>query len=128
MPNSSQFHRFINGRMGEDAKKSCAYKAVQFLFEMSNSMYSNLDTYTGEQLTIFVERGDYLSTNQERDLVAMIALSIRSFPRNYIDSIIDSDWTCSETEKAVLKSAVQLFFDTAQANCTTLGNPQWLKD
>jgi hypothetical protein len=75
-----------------------------------------------------VDAKKYLTPAQERDLVALTALNVLAICNSDMEPIINQDPIASEKEKEVLKLAVKLFRDTAQATYNALGNPRWIDE
>jgi hypothetical protein len=128
MPNSNQFHSFIKEKTSSCNTQSAAYKVVHRLFANAEKMYRTLNFFTAENLSVFSESQKCLSPTQEHDLVALTALYVSDLLDSEIYQIIEQDSAVSDEEKAILKAAVGLFKDTAQAVHNALGNPRWIDE
>ena len=130
MPNTNQFHAFVKEKTAASDfnRQTIAYKAVYSLFQGASSLYKSLEFCTSERLPVFVDAKKYLSRAQEHDLVALTALHILAMVNSDVEQIVDQDPVVLEHEKSVLKAALKLFRDTAQATHNALGNPRWIDD
>ena len=126
-PRVNQLHSFLDGKLSVEGRKSASFYAVCHLFEAVEALYRTLGFYTNEQLAIFKTPGRYLTSMQEHDLMALTAHYTAAINTSWIYRIVNQDQTLSDTDKVVLKSALDLYKTTTDATCAALGSPQWLE-
>jgi len=128
MPNRSQLYTLTSGKLSESCRSGIAWKAVEYLFGISDNLYKTLDSLTSEHLSVFVDSGQYLSRSQEHDLLLLIATSVAQTETQTILAIIDQDITINDQERETLKMMVETFRETAKATLTALGPMCWINE
>lgn len=126
MPNRDQFYGLVKGKLSEDCQHSVAWKSVDHLFGTAQGLYRTLDVLTSEELSAFVESGQYLSYSQEHDLVLLIATCIANLEIHSVIDIIDQDSAITDQDREVFKMAVEMFRETATATLRALGQIRWM--
>ena len=127
-PNSSQLRDFLKDQtLSEAAQQSAAYRAVEHVFSVAESLWRALNFQTTENLAVFVDAGKYLTPTQEHDLVSLTASYIQALNSTSLNLIIADDSSITDEERAVLRSALKLFSETASATAIALGNPRWVE-
>jgi hypothetical protein len=114
-PNTNQFYSFIKDKLSEQGMQSPAGLAVRHLFQTAQSLYNSLETHAGKNLT----------STQEQDLVALTAKYVIELKTFEIQEIVNRDMSISEEDRFVLKSALELYINTAHTTTVILGMPRW---
>lgn len=126
-PHTNQLYSFIKDNLSEQGMQSPAGLAVRHLFQAAEALYSLLAFHTNEQLTVFVNAKQYLTPTQEHDLVALTAKYVTTLNTIEINQIVNRDTSISEEDRSVLKSALELYRNTANTSAISLGNPRWIE-
>jgi hypothetical protein len=126
-PTLNQLHPCLKGKLSNAGEQSPAYYAVYSLFESAEALYRTLDSHTSNSLAIFRDAGRYLTLQQEHDLMALTALYAAAINTQWLQRIVDQDSALTESDRAVLKSALELYKTTTEATCAALGVPTWLE-
>jgi hypothetical protein len=126
-PNTDQFHQLVKEQISIRGQQSLAYKLLLNLFQQAEALFHSLDFLTAESLSVFRESGQYLSPQQERDALALTAYYVTQLKTHLVHQQIQQDLSLSESERLSLTMALDTFRATAEANCTALGHPQWVR-
>lgn len=89
-------------------------------------MYKHLDSLTSESLTLF-DDADYLTETQEHDLVALTAVYVGNLRTQTIHDAVEQDTVLTDSEKVVLRAALENFRASAASATAALGNPRWVE-
>lgn len=127
-PSPDEFHRFTKDKLSESARQSISCKATANLFGTVQKLYNTLNHATSERLSVFVDSQTYLSQQQEHDLIALTALYSAQQNTQLAREIIEQDSATTDSEKALLLAAVELFVGSTASACAALGNPRWVED
>jgi hypothetical protein len=126
-PNTNQFYSFIKDKLSEQGMQSPAGLAVRHLFQAAEALYNSLAFHTSEQLAVFVHAGQYLTSAQEHDLIALTANYVAALNTFEIHEIVNRDLSISEDDRSLLKLALELYDNTAKTSSIALGNPRWIE-
>lgn len=126
-PNTHQFYSYIKDKLSDKGLQSPAGLAVRHIFQAAEAIYHSLAFLTNEQISVFVDAHKYLTPLQEHDLVSLTANYVALLSNDAIYQIVQCDETISEEDRATLKSALDLYSQTARATCIALGNPRWIE-
>ena len=126
-PRSHEFHQFTRGKLSEEATKGLSYRATASLFTTAAKLYGTLRNLTSEQLSVFARSKQYLSQQQEHDLMALTAQFTAQLDLQLVREIIAQDEATNEAEKALLLAAVELYKASATSSSSALGNPRWIE-
>ena len=127
-PSSNEFHNFTRNQLSDEAKQSFSYRATASLFATARKFYDSLKNMTSERLSVFVDSKQYLSQRQEHDLMALTALYTAQLDTQLVRDIIAQDDVTTESEKALLMAAVELYSVSAASSIAALGNPRWVEE
>jgi len=127
-PGSNEFYQFTQNKVSEAAQQSLSYKATGSLFETAHKLYDTLNSVTSSQLSVFVDSKTYLSQRQEHDLVALTTLYATQLDFPLVREIVEQDQVTTDSEKALLLAAIDLYIASAASACAALGNPRWVED
>ena len=127
-PGSDEFYRFTQDKVSEAAQQSLSYKATASLFRTAHKLYDTLNSVTSPQFSVFVDSQTYLSQRQEHDLVALTTLYATQLDLLLVREIVEQDQVTTDSEKALLLAAIDLYIASAAAACAALGNPRWVED
>jgi hypothetical protein len=126
-PNTNQFYSFVKNKLSEQGMQSPAGLAVRHLFHIAETLYNTLAFHTNESLGVFVDAKRYLSPTQEHDLVTLTTNYVVALNTSEIRGIVNQDRSISEEDRAILRSALELYDTTAQASSFALGNCRWIE-
>jgi hypothetical protein len=126
-PNVNMLDKFMKDKsFSQSAYSSMAYKAVYQLFETAQSFYGTLESATSSNMSVFVESQQYLTALQEHDLVALTAQYVTQLNNVGIQYIVANDPTVTDDERTILKSAIEIFRNSADTTVAALGHPRWV--
>jgi hypothetical protein len=127
-PNANTLCDFLQEQtLSQHAHQSLAYKAVYQLFETATSFYKTLDFFTNPSLSTFIDNKKYLTALQEHDLIALTSHYIMNLGGTGVRDIVANDPGIGEDDRKILMAAIQLFYASAEATATALGNPCWIE-
>ena len=126
-PKSSDFSNFTKGKLSEAATRSLSYRVTASLFATAEKFYGTLKNSTSEQLSIFANSQQYLSQQQEHDLMALTAQYTAQLDLQLARDVVAQDEATNEAEKALLLAAIELYKVSATSSYSALGSPRWLE-